>query len=88
MQLSTRKELTSIAHQSSTAKDGYDEYYFGIYDIYEKMAIDLEDVRLIRKLPPVQIHAFQVAGAGIKIKGNVLTISGVELQFKSKVIRE
>jgi len=42
--------LTSIAHQSSTAKDGYDEYYFGIYDIYEKTAIDLEDVRLIRKL--------------------------------------
>jgi len=42
--------LTSLSHQSSTAGQRYDEHYFGIYDVYEKTAIDLEDVRLIRRL--------------------------------------
>jgi len=50
MQLSTREALTSITHQPSTAKHGYDEHYFGIYDIYEKATVDVEDVRLIRRL--------------------------------------
>jgi len=82
--------LTSISRQSSTAKHEYDEHYFGIYDVYEKAAVDLEDVRFIRKLFDENAAVLDVGcGTGNFVrlcKGSIgLDVSEYALKHSKKV---